>query len=187
MADLRSELRKKLTSKEMSHLRKSFDMIGSIAIIDIPPELVKKQKIIADTLMHLNKHITSVYKKTGKRTSILRVPRLIHISGNKSTETICLENKVRLQTDIAKAYFSHRMATERKRIFSQVKNNERVLVMFSGVGPYTLSVAKNSKAKEIIGVEKNPVAHRFAQENKTLNKVNNVTNYKGDVKKICSM
>lgn len=184
MAGLKELLKNKLSKSELQHLRRAYDTIGSITVVEIPPELVKKQKIIAQTIIENNKHIISVYKKTGKRTKICRIPRLIHIAGPKNTETICIENNVRLKTDIAKAYFSHRLATERKRIFSQVKRGERVLIMFSGVGPYTLSIAKNTKAKEIIGVEKNPTAHKFAETNKTLNKVSNVKNYRGDVRKI---
>ncbi len=181
---LKELLKGKLTKTELEHLRRAYDTIGTIAVIEIPPELVKKQKIIANTIIDNNKHIESVYKKTGKRTQICRIPRLIHIAGKKNTETICIENGIRLKTDIAKAYFSHRMATERKRLFQQVKKNERVLVMFSGVGPYTLSIAKNTSAKEIIGVEKNPTAVKLAEYNKKLNKVSNVINYKGDAKKL---
>ena len=46
---LREALKGKLTKKEVAHLRAAFDIIGSIAIIEIPDELIKKEKIIAET------------------------------------------------------------------------------------------------------------------------------------------
>lgn len=57
--------------------------------------------------------------------------------------------------------------------------------MFSGVAPYPLVIAKHSFAKEIIGIELNPFAHKYAQENVQLNNLSNkISLYKGDVKKI---
>ena len=73
---------------------------------------------------------------------------------------------------------------EGKRVVSLVKQGEEVLVMFSGVGVYCLVFAKNTKTKEIIGIEKNPVAHRYAEENVTLNKARNVQVLCGDVRKV---
>jgi tRNA (guanine37-N1)-methyltransferase len=45
-----------------------------------------------------------------------------------------------------------------------------------------LVIAKNTKAKSVVGVEINPVAHKFAVENVELNKLNNVELYEGDVR-----
>jgi len=58
------------------------------------------------------------------------------------------------------------------------------LVMFSGAAPYPLVIAKNTKAKEIYGVEINPEAHKFAEENVSLNRLNNIKLFLGDVKKV---
>ena len=40
--DLRQSLAGKLTKKEMQFLRTSYDVIGSIAVIEVPKELKKK-------------------------------------------------------------------------------------------------------------------------------------------------
>jgi len=45
-------------------------------------------------------------------------------------------------------------------------------------------IAKNSNAKEVYGIEINPVAHRYAEENLRLNKINNAKVLLGDVRKI---
>ncbi len=57
--------------------------------------------------------------------------------------------------------------------------------MFSGVAPYPLVLAKYSPAKLIVGVEKNPVAHKYAKKNLLLNKIpaGKIVLFNADVKK----
>jgi tRNA (guanine37-N1)-methyltransferase len=54
--DLRQKLSKKLSKREMKFLKTSFDIIGDIAVIEIPDELMKKQKLIAETLMNIHNY-----------------------------------------------------------------------------------------------------------------------------------
>ncbi len=91
---------------------------------------------------------------------------------------------MQLRLNVERVYFSPRLATERKRIAGLVKAGESVLVMFSGCAPYPIVIAKNSKAKEVYGIEINPLACSYAEENAKLNKTNNIRLYCGDVKKI---
>ena len=57
--------------------------------------------------------------------------------------------------------------------------------MFSGVAPYPLVFARNSKASVIYGVEMNPVAHKFAEQNVLANKFwNRIRLVRGDVRKV---
>lgn len=58
--------------------------------------------------------------------------------------------------------------------------------MFSGCAPYLAVIARNTGANYIAGIEKNPVAHRYALENLKLNKIKNVELYCGDVRDIIS-
>ena len=86
--------------------------------------------------------------------------------------------------DLEKTYFSTRLGNERLRIAKLVSKGEKVLIMFSGSGPYPLILAKHSEAKKIIGIELNPDAHQFAIENRKKNKINEerVELINGDVK-----
>ncbi|GAG38880.1 unnamed protein product, partial [marine sediment metagenome] len=87
--------------------------------------------------------------------------------------------------NVENCYFSPRLSNERKRIADLVKNNEEILLMFSGVAPYPLVIAKNSNPKTIYAVEINPKAHKYAVENIKLNKLENkIKLFKGDVRKI---
>lgn len=181
---IRNVLKTKLAKKELAILRRSYDIIGSILIIEIPKLLLKKEKLIGKMLLLLNRNIKTVAKRIGGHKGKYRTQRLKIICGEKNTETLYRENNVLLKLDVEKLYFSPRLATERKRIARLVKKGERVLVMFSGCGPYALVISKNSKAKEIYAVEANRAAHEYAVENIELNKLTNINAIMGDVKKI---
>lgn len=182
---LKDLLKSKLTQKELSIIPSSYDIVGSILIFsDFPKELSKKERIIGEALLSLHKNIKTVCKKTRKYSGKYRLPKLKIIAGGKTKETMHKENNSRLKLDVEKVYFSSRLSTERKRIFSQVKKNENILVMFSGCGPYPITLAKNSKPKEIYSLEINPIAYKYQEENIKLNKINNIKLIKGDVKKI---
>ena len=185
MPTLKELLKDKLSEKELSLMPNSYDTVGSIAIFaELKKELKKKEKIISETLMQNNKHILTVAKKTGKYSGKYRVPKINIIAGIKTKEAIHKENNCIFKLDIEKCYFSSRSASERLRLSKLIKNDESILVMFSGIGVFPIVISKNSKPKEIYGIEINPTAHKYAEENKKLNKANNVTFLKGDVKKI---
>lgn len=181
---LKEALKNKLTKKELEHLKTSFDIIGDIAIIEIPDKLVKKEKAVAEALLALHKNIHTVCKKAGIHKGVFRTQKLKILAGKKTKETIYRENNVRIKLNVEKVYFSPRLSTERKRIAEQVRKGEDVLVMFSGVAPYPSVISKNTEAKAIYGVEINRTAHNYALENIALNKTNNIKLFLGDVKDI---
>lgn len=164
---------------------RAFDIIGDIAILEVPQELEGKEKAAAAKIMLQQKNVGAVYKKVGGHEGKLRIQKLKHICGEKRTVTLHKENQVSLKLDIAKTYFSPRQATERKRVYLQVKKPERALVMFSGIGPFAIEIAKNTPAAAVYGVELNKIAHKYALENAKLNKVEAKTTFLcGDVHKI---
>ncbi|MBW2995410.1 class I SAM-dependent methyltransferase family protein [Candidatus Woesearchaeota archaeon] len=181
---LKEALKNKLTKKQLSLLPSAFDVVGDIAIIEIKKELEKKEKIIGEALLGLHINLKVVLKKSGIHEGEFRTQKLKVISGEKRKETIYKESGVKLKLDVEKVYFSERLGSERLRIAKQVLTGESILVMFSGCAPYPLVISKNSGAKEIIGIEKNPLAHHYGLINIKLNKVKNVKLLKGDVKDI---
>jgi tRNA (guanine37-N1)-methyltransferase len=183
MTTLKQALKNKLTKKELDKLVTSYDVVGSVAIIEIPPGLVKKEKLIAQTLLDLHKSIKTVLKKAGIHKGVYRRQKLKVIAGKKTKIAEYKENNARFTLDVEKVYFSPRLSTERKRIYLLVKPRETVLVLFSGCAPYPVVIARNTKAKEIYGIELNPIAHKFALENIKLNKIKNVKLILGDVRK----
>ena len=183
---LKEVLKNKLSPEELDSLKTAFDVVGDIAILEVSDELVSKEKVIASSLLNLNKSIKVVVKKVGGHEGVFRLQEYKVLAGEDRLETVHKENDVRLKLDISKVYFSVRLSTERLRVASSCLKNERVLVMFSGCAPYPLVISKNSKVSSIIGVEINPDAHKYGLKNVRLNKVNNVKLYCGDVKDIVS-
>jgi len=156
----------------------SFDTVGSIVIFS---EDVSKKK--ANDVLKL-KNIETIAVKTKIHSGTYRTKKVKIVAGKKNKETIHKENGVQIKLNIETCYFSPRLCNERLRISKDIKKNESVLVMFSGVGIYPIVFSKNSKAKEIYGIEINPKCHKYALENLELNKVSNVKLYKGDVDEI---
>ncbi len=185
MAKLKELLKNKLTKTQLALVPSSFDIVGDLAIFsDMPKELKNKEKLIGESLLKLHKNLKVVLKKSKKYSGKFRTPELKIIAGEKRKETELKENNVRLKLNPEKTYYSVRLATERNRIMQQVKDGEEILVMFSGVGPYSVVISKNKKPKEVYSIEINPVAYKYQKENILLNKLNNIRLYKGDVKKI---
>ncbi len=180
--DLREKILQKLTKKELEHLKTSFDHIGTIAILEIDPELQKKEKLIGKALLEMLPSIKTVLKKDGRHEGEFRTQKMKLLAGIDTRETIHRENGISLLLDVEKVYFSPRLSNERKRIMQLVKPGESILVMFSGCAPYPCVLAKNTTAKEIYGVELNPIAHQYAVRNVAVNKLKNVSLYLGDVR-----
>jgi tRNA (guanine37-N1)-methyltransferase len=125
-----------------------------------------------------------VLRKVGEVSGEYRIAKYEVLYGGE-TETIAKEFGCRFLVDPTKVYYSSRLSTERGRIAKLVKEGERVLVMFAGVGPYAIVIAKLAKPKEVIGVEINPKAVEYFRKNVELNKVQDVVKvYEGDVRDV---
>lgn len=178
-------LTKKLTPKELKLIPRSQEIVGSIMILEIPEELKHKEKIIAEAYLKINHHVETVVKKEHIHSGEYRLRKVKILAGKKTKETVHYENGVKIKLHLEKTYFSARSGNERLRIARLVKDNENVLVMFSGAGPFPLVIAKKSKAKVVYGVEMNPPAHQYALENVSLNNLNDkIAIFEGDARVI---
>lgn len=182
---LEDSLKGKLTPDELKLVVKSFDIIGDIAILEIPKKLEKKEKLIANSLMEVHRNVKSVFKKTSPMLGIFRVRKLKLIAGENRTITEYRENNCRFKLDVSKVYFTPRLSFERKRIAEQVKPGEKILAMFAGVGPFPIVIAKFQPKVKICAIELNPVAFKYLEENIRLNRMQEIiTPILGDVKDV---
>ncbi len=163
-------------------LPSSFDIIGDVAIIELPEELMPHGRAIGEAILKVHRHIKAVFAKGGKVEGEYRVRELIHLAGEKRTETVHRENGIKLKLDVARVYYTPRLATERMRVFEKTRPGEVVFDMFAGVGPYSILLAR--KAKLVFACDLNPWAVKYLEENTRLNKVNNVVPILGDVRKV---
>lgn len=158
------------------------DIIGSrekaVAIIE------KGGKREALELMERYANVKSVLKKESGRGGVYRVYKLRLLAGDKNTEAMHREYGMLFKLDPRKVYFSPREAEERQRIAKTVKDMERIIVMFSGVAPYAIAIAKKKNC-EIVCVEINRKAVDYANENLKLNNiVGNIENLCADIRKV---
>jgi tRNA (guanine37-N1)-methyltransferase len=155
-------------------MRRGFDIIGDIAIIEETQGYEDKAMILAEAIMSHHKNVKSVFMKEGIHGTEYRIQRLKHILGDNRRETMHVENGYRIFLEVGETYFSPRLSSERLRIARNVRDNEDVLVLFSGVAPYGIAISRHSNARMIYCVELNPKAHKYALINVERNKVRNV-------------
>jgi tRNA (guanine37-N1)-methyltransferase len=168
---LTEQLKGKLNEDEIKDLKTSFDIIGDLVLLEIPKNLEEYKEVIGNACLDFTK-TKSVFMKKSKIKGIIRTREIEKISGEDNSKTITKEHGVKLSLDLKHVYFSPRLATERKRIKDQVKNGEKILDMFTGVGPLPILIAEN-KNVEIYGVDINEIAIEYFKENIIINKLNN--------------
>ena len=160
----------KIPEELKEKLPTSYDIIGDIISIKIPKDLIIYKKEIGKAILKVNKNIRTVCYTTPV-TGELRIRNPEIISGEKSTITLHREYGLRFYLDVGKTYFSPRLAEERKRIASLVKQGEIVVDMFTGVAPFSIMIAKYASPKIIYAFDKNKDAINYALQNVKLNNV----------------
>jgi tRNA (guanine37-N1)-methyltransferase len=166
------------------YLPTSYDIIGNIALIKLPAELIKYKNKIGESILKSKKNIQTVYLIKPIKGE-LRTRNIEIISGKKQTKTIHKEFGLKFYVDVKNTYFSPRLSNERKRIASLVKPDETIVDMFTGVAPFAVMIAKYSKPKIIYAIDKNKKAISLAQQNIKINKVvDKITLFNDDSKNI---
>ena len=160
----------------------SYDIVGDIAIIKKPLKYDEEEYV--KRILEKHKFIRTILLQETDVLPPYRIPKYKILYGENKTETINIEYGLRFKVDVSRCYYSPRLSNERYRIAKQVKENEEVLVMFSGVNVYPIYIAKYSKAKVIYSIELNPFAVKYGLENVKINKVNNVITLLGDVRDV---
>jgi len=154
-----------LVPEKLKHkLPTSYDIIGDIILAKLPKNLIKYQKEIGESLLKSNKNIKTVCL-TESVSGEFRTRNIKVIAGEERTITTHTEYRLTFNVDVKNTYFSPRLATERKRVASLVKQGEIVVDMFAGVAPFSIMIAKYANPKIIYAIDKNLEAVKYAQEN----------------------
>lgn len=154
----------------------SYDIIGSIAIIK--GKSVDESRYLSRFLTE-RKNIKTVYLDSGIEGEF-RTRNLTLLYGDPAYTTLYHENGIRLNVDVARAYFSPRLASERLRIAKEVRDGESIIDMFAGIGPFSILIAKNRMCN-IIAIDKNPAAVELLNKNIGLNRImGHITAIAGD-------
>jgi len=167
---LKELLKNKLPKHLHEYIPSSYDIVGDIAIIELPESLVDYAPIIGNAILTLHKNVKSVFLKAGPVTGNVRIRPLKHIAGQNRTVTVHRENGCIYELDISKVYFSPRLSTEHKRVAEQVQDGEIVIDMFAGIGPFAILIARLKRAT-VYAIDVNPNAIFYLQRNITRNKL----------------
>ena len=160
-----------IPSPLLADLPKSYDIMGDIIVIeDLAESLMPHREAIGAALLGAYPKTKTCLLKIGKVEGEWRVPTYRLLAGLDKTDTVYTENGLRLRIDLAKAYFSPRLAYERQRIAGMVKEDETLVDMFAGVGPFSLAIAKKVKAT-VHSIDINPDAIVLLKENISSNRL----------------
>ena len=165
--NLESVLKEKLTEEELTFLRR-YDVVGDIAIIQIPPELESKKDLIVEGLLKVHPFL-KVIARRGFHRGTFRVREYEVIWGDERLTTIHRENGIKLKIDLSRVFFNPRMKGERYRLANLVRNGEKILIPFAGILPYALVIARY-KNVDITAVELNKDAVKLGLENIEMNR-----------------
>jgi tRNA (guanine37-N1)-methyltransferase len=169
----------------LASLPRALDIIGDIAITEIPPELKTQGSLIGEAILKTHKKIRTVLAKVGSVSGTYRLREFEIIAGEPKTATIHKEYGGQYHVDVAKAYFSPRLSHEHNRVASLVQKGETVVDLFAGVGPFSVLIAKKKADAKVYAVDINPEAIDFLKKNIRLNRVENrVIPILGDAKQV---
>ncbi|MDK2869769.1 MAG: tRNA (guanine37-N1)-methyltransferase [Pyrococcus sp.] len=157
-----------LLPKDLASKIGRLDIVGDIAIITLPDEVLPRVEEVAKAIKTLYPEV-KVIARRGFHEGEFRVRNLEVVWGENRLVTIHKENGVLIKVDLSKVFFNPRMKGERYRIAKLVKDGEKILVPFAGILPYPLVIAKFRNV-EITAVELNPYAVSLGMENIELNK-----------------
>ncbi len=170
----RETLKKKLTLQEQGEAIYSFDVLGDMALIEVPSVLQKKKKMIAQTLLETNPRIRKVFEKVGEHEGKYRVEKIRWLQGEKSPIVSYKEWGCIFHVDPGNVFFNPRLGTERQRVASYVKRGQKVVVFFGGIGIYAIQIAKHCFPSKVTTIEWNPFSKKWVNENVKQNKVEKI-------------
>jgi len=175
----------KLPPHLLANLPHAIDFVGDIAVIGIPPELKEYRTILGHAILATNRRLSTVLAKAGAVSGEYRLREFETIAGIDKTATVHREYGCFFHVDLAKAYFSPRLSYEHNRVASQVEEDETVLDMFAGVGPFSVLIAKKHRNVHVYATEVNPEAFKLLKKNIVVNRVDTkITPLLGDVRQI---
>lgn len=159
--------RKTPEGKYPSRLKGSYDLIGSIAVIHRKDDA--RSKNLAKSIIESSPAVKSVFLDVGI-SGEFRIRKMKLLAGEDTRTTYYRENGISLLVDLSRVYFSPRLATERMRVARAVRDGERIIDMFAGIGPFSILIAKMRNVS-ITALDSNPYAIQLLERNLEINKL----------------
>ncbi len=158
----------KIPEEILTALPRSYQVVGDLALVHLPEEALPYGEIIGEALARVAK-VRAVYA-VSLTEGEFRVRRVSKLWGEGGAETVHTEYGVRIYVDLSRSYFNPTLSYEHWRLSEEVRDGERVLDLFSGVGGFSLHIAFKRYAT-CVAVDSNPYAIAALVRSKTLNKL----------------
>lgn len=155
----------------LASLPHAIDFVGDIAIVELDPGLEGYKQVIGEAMLKTHRRVRTVLAKSSGVSGVYRLRKFEVIAGESKTETVHREHGCIFHVDLAKTYFSPRLAYEHSRIASSVREGETVVDMFAGVGGFSILVAKKQEDVLAYAIDVNPDAFEFLNKNILVNRV----------------
>ena len=152
------------------------ELVGGIAILQ------EEDPEGAERLLASRPSLHTVVFARGEVRGEDRTREFTVLAGRKTTRTEITEHGHRFAVDLAGAYFSARLSTERQRVLAQVREGETILDMFAGVGPFAITLA--ARAELVVASDLNPQAIGLMLENIAQNRTRNVLPMLADARRL---
>jgi tRNA (guanine37-N1)-methyltransferase len=152
------------------------EQVGGIAIMQ------ENDPTGAALILASRPSLHTVLSPTSEVAGEYRTRTYAMLAGMDTTRTEVIEHGHRFAVDLAGAYFSARLSTERQRVFDQMQEHELVLDMFAGVGPFAITLA--SRASLVMAADLNPQAILLMIENIGKNRSHNVIPLLADARRL---
>ena len=142
------------------------ELVGGIAIMQ------EKDTGGAEKILASRPSVHTVLCPAGAISGEFRTREFTVLAGIPTTRTDVIEYGHKYAIDLSTAYFSARLSSERQRVFFRMGENETVLDMFAGVGPFAITLA--GRAALVVASDINPGAILLMMANLEQNRIKNV-------------
>lgn len=156
----------------------TYERLGEIVLIEEADD--DRAADLTDAILASDLPVATIARKASPIHGEKRI-RDWELLYGKQTETVHREYGFSYSLDIQEVYFTPRLATERKRVTSQVESTDTVFDMFAGVGPFAIPMA--SRGASVTATDINETAIEYLRENAQVNNVSDdITPITGDVR-----
>ncbi|MFC7134686.1 MULTISPECIES: class I SAM-dependent methyltransferase [Salinibaculum] len=164
------------TDDELDAAPGSWAVLGSVILVTMPD--APRPAEVGEALLSMHGAADTVLARGGIDGQH-RQPDVTVVAGEGDTETVHREHGTEYAMDLAEVMFSPGNKAERARMGESVREDDRVLDMFAGIGYFTLPMAR--AGARVTAIERNPDAFQYLLENTMRNDVaDRVEPYRAD-------
>ncbi|MFB6282872.1 MAG: class I SAM-dependent methyltransferase family protein [Halobacteria archaeon] len=158
-----------------------YEVVGGTALVEYD-DLEDAEKV-GEALVEADNNVDSVYNVDSKVQGRERTRKMTQVAGSEGRRLIHTEYGNSFEVGLGEVYFTPRLANERQRVKGLVEEDEQLLDMFAGVGPYTVPLAE--VGSRVVAVDVNPRATQLLKRNVDRNGVSDAVDVVlGDVSKV---